>query len=81
LQIREGWAEIRVADTGAGIAPELLRADTGRTRLIAVSGYAQPEDIAMAKEAGFEQHIAKPLDPETVRSLLQGYPAMRRESD
>jgi signal transduction histidine kinase len=41
-----------------------------RMRLIAVSGYAQPEDITRAREAGFEQHRAKPLDPDAVRRLL-----------
>ena len=55
--------------TGYDVARR-LRAEGGRTRLIAVSGYAQPEDIAGAREAGFEQHLAKPIDPDVVRSLL-----------
>jgi CheY-like chemotaxis protein len=39
-----------------------LRADESlrSTRLIALSGYAQPEDIERAREAGFEAHLPKP---------------------
>jgi CheY-like chemotaxis protein len=40
-------------------------------RLIAVSGYAQPEDVAAAAAAGFDRHVAKPLDPEKLASLLR----------
>jgi PAS domain S-box-containing protein len=31
------------------------------TRLVALSGYAQPEDRRRAREAGFDAHLAKPL--------------------
>jgi len=30
------------------------------TRLIALSGYAQPEDRKLLREAGFDAHLAKP---------------------
>lgn len=39
-------------------------------RLIAVSGYAQSDDIRKSLEAGFEAHIAKPADPEEIDRLL-----------
>jgi CheY-like chemotaxis protein len=39
-------------------------------RVVAVSGYAQPEDVARAREAGFDTHVAKPVDPEMIGSLL-----------
>jgi len=39
-------------------------------RLVAVSGYAQPEDVARAVEAGFDSHVAKPPDPEMIAGLL-----------
>jgi CheY-like chemotaxis protein len=39
-------------------------------RLVAVSGYAQPEDVARALEAGFDAHVAKPPDPEQLGRLL-----------
>jgi signal transduction histidine kinase len=56
--------------TGYEVA-RALRAGGKTIRLIAVSGYAQPEDIAAAIDAGFERHVAKPLDPDTVQGLLQ----------
>lgn len=31
-------------------------------RLVAVSGYAMPEDIIRAREAGFDSHLAKPIN-------------------
>ena len=39
-------------------------------RLIALSGYAQAEDVRRAIEAGFDAHVAKPLDPEELARLL-----------
>ena len=48
-----------------------LRSSCGRTiQLVAVSGYAQPEDVERAIEAGFDGHIAKPPDPEEVERVL-----------
>jgi CheY-like chemotaxis protein len=49
----------------------VLRADPSNgVRLIAVSGYAQPEDIRRAIEAGFDGHVAKPCDLEHIERLL-----------
>ena len=39
------------------------------TRLVAVSGYAQPEDVQRATEAGFIGHISKPPDPSALKVL------------
>jgi PAS domain S-box-containing protein len=49
-----------------------LRADPALdgTRLVAVTGYAQPDDLRRAEEAGFDRHLAKPLDPEALERLL-----------
>jgi CheY-like chemotaxis protein/two-component sensor histidine kinase len=49
-----------------------LRASTAapRARLIALSGYAQPDDIARATEAGFDGHLPKPADPARIEQLL-----------
>ncbi len=38
--------------------------------LIAVTGWGQEEDKRQAKEAGFDFHLVKPLDPATLRDLL-----------
>jgi CheY-like chemotaxis protein/nitrogen-specific signal transduction histidine kinase len=38
--------------------------------LVAVSGYAQPEDVAAAREAGFEAHLAKPPSREALERVI-----------
>ena len=55
---------------GYAVAKE-IRAQGGQgVRLIAVTGYAQPEDLAKAAAAGFDGHIAKPPAPEDIEQLL-----------
>jgi signal transduction histidine kinase/CheY-like chemotaxis protein len=45
---------------------EALRA----TRLVALSGYVQPEDRQRAREAGFDSHLPKPADLEQLMDVL-----------
>jgi signal transduction histidine kinase len=40
------------------------------TRLIAMSGFGQPEDRARALQAGFDAHLVKPVEVEELRKLL-----------
>lgn len=40
------------------------------TRLIALTGYGQEEDRRRALQAGFDEHLTKPVDPEVLRPLL-----------
>jgi PAS domain S-box-containing protein len=48
-----------------------MRAGGGRDlQLVALSGYAQPEDVKRAIEAGFDTHVAKPPDPAAIERLL-----------
>ncbi|MDQ8020426.1 MAG: response regulator [Moraxellaceae bacterium] len=57
--------------------------------LIALTGYGQKEDQAMAKEAGFDHHFMKPSDPHALQTVImewadaQGHAAVigRRKSD
>ncbi len=46
------------------------RSENRWARLVALSGYAQPDGVARAAEAGFDAHVAKPPDPERLASLL-----------
>jgi two-component system CheB/CheR fusion protein len=57
-----------------------LRADPelGRLSLVAMSGYARPEDIAKAKEAGFDSHLAKPPEIEDVLEQVAALPSSNR---
>jgi CheY-like chemotaxis protein len=50
-----------------------VRARAGSAlRIVALSGFGLPEDRARALEAGFDQHMVKPVDPAFLRSLLGG---------
>ena len=40
--------------------------------LVAISGYGQPEDRVRSREAGFQQHFVKPVDPEQLLTLIAG---------
>ena len=53
-----------------------LRADDSLMGLylVALSGYALPEDLKRAKDAGFDQHLAKPPSLEKIEELLDSLP-------
>ena len=55
---------------GYAVAEELRRTSAGAPHLVAVSGYAQPEDVAKAKKAGFDVHLAKPASPADIERVL-----------
>lgn len=59
---------------GYTIARRLRRSRTHRhTRLIAVSGFAADTDRARSRAAGFDAHLAKPLDPADLDRLLAAW--------
>ena len=39
-------------------------------RLVAVSGYAAPEDVEASRKAGFDAHLAKPPDLDALAALI-----------
>jgi len=49
-----------------------LRAGGSRSRLVALTGYASPEDVERARAAGFDDHLAKPPDLGRLASILAG---------
>jgi CheY-like chemotaxis protein len=52
---------------GYELARKLRARQYGRgLLLIAVTGYGQPEDQIRAREAGFDVHLVKPLNPHTL---------------
>jgi signal transduction histidine kinase/CheY-like chemotaxis protein len=50
-----------------GVRAELAEAET---RLIAISGYGQPRDRAEAQDAGFDEHLVKPIEIEDLNERL-----------
>jgi CheY-like chemotaxis protein len=56
---------------GYGVARQ-LRQDptTARVRLLALTGYGTEEDRCRSREAGFDQHLVKPVDPKMLLDQL-----------
>ncbi|MGZ4999931.1 MAG: hybrid sensor histidine kinase/response regulator, partial [Methylomonas sp.] len=44
-----------------------------QTLLIALTGYGQPEDRKKSHDAGFDEHLVKPVDIEILRKVLDSY--------
>jgi PAS domain S-box-containing protein len=79
--------DVVVSDIGMPVADGYMLIQTLRARApeqggdvpaIALTAYASPEDAARSRAAGFQMHLAKPLDPgrlvETVAALARGRP-------
>jgi two-component system CheB/CheR fusion protein len=66
LPVMDGYAVARA-----------LRADPALSSmlLVALTGYARPEDVAKTRAAGFDAHLTKPASPEAVARLLARFPA------
>jgi len=81
---RDGIAEVRRAGPDVVLCdvglPDIdgyevaraLRADaaTARARLIALTGFDGDEERQRAREAGFDRHVAKPIDPFVLEEII-----------
>jgi two-component system CheB/CheR fusion protein len=83
----EHHPEIVVCDIGLpgsdgfAVAAELRRQpETAHSRLIAVTGYGQPDDKQRCLAAGFDDHLVKPVDPADLLARLDPPLAPNRES-
>jgi PAS domain S-box-containing protein len=57
--------------SGYDLAKHIRASSWGRrTLLVAVTGWGQNEDRRRAYEAGFDHHLAKPVAPEAIESIL-----------
>ena len=57
--------------TGNQVASEIRRRPEGAgTVLVAITGWGQERDRTAAREAGFDHHFTKPVDPQQVLELL-----------
>jgi PAS domain S-box-containing protein len=57
--------------SGIEVARELRRfPEMAAVRLVALTGWGQAEDRQRTAEAGFDRHLTKPTDPETLKALL-----------
>ena len=44
--------------------------NTAKAHLVAVTGYGQKNDIQAALEAGFDEHLVKPVEFEKLQAVL-----------
>jgi CheY-like chemotaxis protein/two-component sensor histidine kinase len=58
---------------GYEVAREIRRdARLRQVVLVALTGYGREEDRTRALEAGFDRHLVKPVEPDTLQSLVAG---------
>lgn len=55
---------------GYAVARRLRSELAAGIRLVALTGYGQPEDRQRTREAGFDLHLVKPVDPNLLRDIL-----------
>jgi CheY-like chemotaxis protein/anti-sigma regulatory factor (Ser/Thr protein kinase) len=66
---------------GYAVAQALRSTEEGRGMLlVAVTGYGQPEDRLHAVQAGFDEHLVKPMDIGRLRELLARMASMAHAS-
>ena len=64
--------------SGYDVAEQLRgRREFRRTPIIAVTGYGQDEDRRRAREAGFDAHLTKPVDPDALQAFVAASGAAR----
>ncbi|GEJ58408.1 hybrid sensor histidine kinase/response regulator [Anaeromyxobacter diazotrophicus] len=56
--------------SGYEVAKAIRAGGAPGLRMVALSGYAQPEDRRAALDAGFERHLAKPACPDDIARVL-----------
>jgi CheY-like chemotaxis protein len=76
--LRRRGADVAICDVGL---PDMTGYELGRAiraeeslrgiYLVALTGYGQAEDRARSREAGFDQHLVKPVRPDVLDTLLE----------
>ncbi|MGH7368113.1 MAG: response regulator, partial [Candidatus Rokuibacteriota bacterium] len=51
-----------------------MLSDGGPLRLVALTGYGTDGDRRKSRDAGFDVHLAKPVDPHTLDAVLASPP-------
>ncbi len=66
---------------GLTVARQIRERCGHRPHLIALTGYGSPEDRERTADAGFDQHLVKPVEPEDLRYVLREIAAKRSRAD
>jgi CheY-like chemotaxis protein len=58
------------------------RSDLAGVRLIALTGWGQEDDRERSRQAGFDHHVVKPIDIESLRRLFRNdTPTVHRKTE
>ncbi len=75
--LTEFWPQVVLLDIGLpdmdgyAVAQAIRQLPGGDAlKLVAVSGYGHEEAMARSRQAGFDRHLVKPVDPEKISALL-----------
>jgi two-component system, sensor histidine kinase len=68
------WAliDIGLPDIDGYETARRIRREGRAVRLVALTGHNRPEDRQQALAAGFDAHVAKPVDPARIVAILGG---------
>jgi CheY-like chemotaxis protein len=55
---------------GYQLVARLRAEELGQLRLVAITGYGQDADKARARDAGFDEHLVKPVDLDRVLDVV-----------
>lgn len=55
---------------GFAVAAQLRKEGIGGRMLVALTGYGEKQDRDKAQQVGFDHHLVKPIDPDTLQRLL-----------
>jgi len=70
--IAGGLTADRTIAVSTAVARALRRRQGGELTLVALTGWGQDADRRRASDAGFDHHLTKPVDPQTLNALLAG---------
>jgi len=67
---------------GYEVCRRLRAQENGRGRtIVAVTGWGQPQDVQRSRDAGFDQHLVKPIDVDKLTEVIEGVMRTPADSD
>ena len=62
-----------------GSEADVAHAATDGSVIVAITGWGQEDDKRRAREAGFDHHMVKPVEPAAIQSILTNHHAKRQK--
>jgi CheY-like chemotaxis protein len=67
--------------TGFDVAREVRKLEGAGPLLVAITGFGREQDVQRCWEAGFNLHLLKPVDPDTLERLLTAEAGTTAQAD